>query len=477
METNSNSASSKPSASSLRWRILSRAVLHRAKNPEDESQLGMKLISRKAAKGFNLIPCQLLNHDHESRDAQFCYTLPTQGCSKLVLTQRLNNNADLTDFEICNRHNIDNTGTVCKLLLPIEKSSKCHLPDSRLDDQQQKLLSFRKGFVSCALSRANMPSFIGEYGTTWGETLMSPWWVAVHPHTAEGTLGSVNQALRAIAYGTQASGRAWETKPSPEDNTFSCWGTNSATWQNDTSKTSPEGVDPPSTCLSLSSQWPSEDVLAYYCLSHADMFRSKRVIELGSGYGLAGLTIAATTEALEVVISDGNPQVVDYILHNINTNSGAFGETRVKPLKLHWNEKEVLNVSHTFDVIVASDCVVDDVSSQSIETTYSPLTRGKKSLCYELKAKSTFFKEFHKDLAQVTELLLKKPGPSEAIFFSPKRGNSLDKFLEEIKDNGLLFSITEIYDTEIWNRHQQFMNGDESWPGYEKDHCYPLLIR
>ncbi|TYI41036.1 hypothetical protein ES332_A02G206000v1 [Gossypium tomentosum] len=247
METNSNSASSKPSASSLRWRILSRAVLHRAKNPEDESQLGMKLISRKAAKGFNLIPCQLLNHDPESRDAQFCYTLPTQGCPKLVLTQRLNNNADLTDFEICNRHNIDNTGIVC--------------------------------------------------------------------------------------------------------------------------------------------QWPSEDVLAYYCLSHADMFRSKRVIELGSGYGLAGLTIAATTEALEVVISDGNPQVVDYILHNINTNSGAFGETRVKPMKLHWNEKEVSNLSHTFDVIVASDCVVDDVSSQSIETTYSPLTRGKKSLCYELKAK------------------------------------------------------------------------------------------
>ena len=42
--------------------------------------------------------------------------------------------------------------------------------------------------------------------------------------------------------------------------------------------------------------------------------RSKRVIELGSGYGLAGLVIAAITEAVEVVISDGNPQVVDCIL-------------------------------------------------------------------------------------------------------------------------------------------------------------------
>ena len=43
-------------------------------------------------------------------------------------------------------------------------------------------------------------------------------------------------------------------------------------------------------------------------------FRSKRVIELGAGYGLAGLVIAAVTEASEVVITDGNPQVVDCIL-------------------------------------------------------------------------------------------------------------------------------------------------------------------
>lgn len=42
--------------------------------------------------------------------------------------------------------------------------------------------------------------------------------------------------------------------------------------------------------------------------------RCKKVIELGSGYGFAGLVIAAATEASEVVISDGNPQVVDCIL-------------------------------------------------------------------------------------------------------------------------------------------------------------------
>lgn len=89
---------------------------------------------------------------------------------------------------------------------------------------------------------------------------------------------------------------------------------------------------------------------------------------------------------------------------------------------------------------------------------------------------STFFKEFHRDLAQLIGLLL-APGSSEAIFFSPRRGDSLDKFVKELELSGLHFTVTEKYDTEIWNQHQILMKGDGSWPEYDKDHCYPLLLR
>lgn len=191
-------------------------------------------------------------------------------------------------------------------------------------------------------------------------------------------------------------------------------------------------------------QWPSEDVLAYYSMSRLDFFRNKRVIELGSGYGLAGFVIAMVTEALEVVISDGNPQVVDYIQHNINSNSAALGSTKVKSMILHWDQHEVSDIYGTFDIIVASDC--------------------------------TFFKKFHKGLARTIRCLLKEHGPSEAILFSPKRGDSLDKFLVEVEASGLHFTITETYDAEIWRRHKNISNGDHSWPNYESDHCYPLLI-
>ncbi|KAL5986028.1 hypothetical protein ACLOJK_028018 [Asimina triloba] len=139
---------------------------------------------------------------------------------------------------------------------------------------------------------------------------------------------------------------------------------------------------------------------------------SKRVLELGSGYGLAGLTIAVGTDASEVVISDGNPQVVDCILLTI-----------------------LQDVIH-------------------------------------------FPREFHESLAATVKSLLKDSDRSEALFFSPKRGDSLDKFLEKIVKIGLQFEVIEKYDTNIWEQHLKFQSGDDSsWPNYDTDHSYPLLVR
>lgn len=44
--------------------------------------------------------------------------------------QRVDNRADLSDFEICNRYNIDNTGLVCKFLL--SSSSQLTSTDSKV---------------------------------------------------------------------------------------------------------------------------------------------------------------------------------------------------------------------------------------------------------------------------------------------------------------------------------------------------------
>ncbi|CAA0821058.1 Rac-like GTP-binding protein ARAC1 [Striga hermonthica] len=105
-----------------------------------------------------------------------------------------------------------------------------------------------------------------------------------------------------------------------------------------------------------------------------------------------------------------------------------------------------------------------------------PKQKKKKGKAQKACSILTFFKEFHEGLARTIRCLLKEDGPSEAILFSPQRGDSLEKFMVEVKDSGLHITITETYDTEVWARHIKYSDGDQSWPNYESNHCYPLLI-
>lgn len=116
-----------PNASSLRWKILRRALLPRhSSSPE----MVLNRVSRKASRGFNLIPYHVMDDPSEektdtstsknqlgsSRNDCFCYKLPIHHNSpNILLYQRVDaDGANLNDFEVCNRHNIDNTGLVCK---------------------------------------------------------------------------------------------------------------------------------------------------------------------------------------------------------------------------------------------------------------------------------------------------------------------------------------------------------------------------
>ncbi|WVZ24413.1 hypothetical protein V8G54_002957 [Vigna mungo] len=158
---------------------------------------------------------------------------------------------------------------------------------------------------------------------------------------------------------------------------------------------------------------------------------------------------------------------------NIEANAGAFGHTVVKSMTLHWNQEDITNLADTFDIVIASDCCKP-------VTAYWKLSFHVNSIFLNLynldkdqsrtKDSATFFKDFHRDLARIVKHLLSKAGSSEAILLSPKRGNSLDLFLEVAKENGLRFSVTENYDQEVWKRHEGFLSEDrDSWPSYEKD--------
>ena len=79
--------------------------------------------------------------------------------------------------------------------------------------------------------------------------------------------------------------------------------------------------------------WPSEEVLAAYCLENLHLFHEKSILELGAGMtGLAGLIVSQTANPKHVLITDGNENSIENlnIVINENINLNLVKDVSVK---------------------------------------------------------------------------------------------------------------------------------------------------
>jgi len=132
--------------------------------------------------------------------------------------------------------------------------------------------------------------------------------------------------------------------------------------------------------------WDAAIVLAKYLTTFPDYFRNKRIIELGSGTGVVGLTCSFTELGAEVWLTD-LPKLLPLLTHNAKINGL---EKNVHIESLSWGD-DVDNFSPPFDVILLSDviagCYKDDFE-KLVKTLWDLSEKNTRIiLSYELRSR------------------------------------------------------------------------------------------
>ncbi|XP_063701577.1 calmodulin-lysine N-methyltransferase [Culicoides brevitarsis] len=185
--------------------------------------------------------------------------------------------------------------------------------------------------------------------------------------------------------------------------------------------------------------WPSEETLAIYVLEHLLEYKNSWVLELGGGMtSLAGLMIAKYGNPYLVHLTDGNALSVENVKRSLRLNDfGCF--TKASVLKWEKNRQEAER--EMYSVILCADCL--------------------------------FFDESREALVDTIEYYLAPTKDAKALVMAPKRGQTLELFIEQAKRRELNCKIVENYCDSIWRKHLDLKNGSHD---YNEDIHYPLLI-
>lgn len=186
--------------------------------------------------------------------------------------------------------------------------------------------------------------------------------------------------------------------------------------------------------------WPSEEALSYFVLDNLKIFKGTWILELGGGMScMAALFLAKYAEPYLVHLTDGNNLSVENIKKSIRLNDfNCF--TKCSALKWEQLQRKFHPIEMgKYDFILSADCIFFDDSRNALIDTIN----------YYLTANG------------------------QAFVMAPKRGHTLDTFVNMSITKGFKCEIFNYYNKHIWNKHLELLKTKE----YNQDIHYPILIK
>ena len=102
--------------------------------------------------------------------------------------------------------------------------------------------------------------------------------------------------------------------------------------------------------------WEASVVLSRYCLKHNSLFQNKKIIELGCGCGLLGISILKEIPVESYTFSDYNSSVLNNLKDNLKLNEISTKDKKIEITELDWKNHEKLTPNE-YDIIIGTELI------------------------------------------------------------------------------------------------------------------------